>query len=238
MKLIGFLCLFFIFNNCFAQTKSGEVVYYIQRKNVEANDNDIYDKYRQKILESTTDLEFQLIFNEGFSNFSLKENLESDANSYFFKMAMLATRGNSSFKYSNNKNILFERTEFGGEIYLIESTSNQFKWNLENIQKEIAGFICYKATAKISSVDHSGKRIDQFYTAWYTPEIPFNYGPFELNGLPGLVLEFSDNTKSFIARNVHLSDDIIDLKPFTEGIKITKKDFKEILKNTFNKFNN
>ena len=64
-----------------------------------------------------------------------------------------------------------------------------FDWviNLEET-KEISGYKCYNA-----STNYGGRE----WNAWYTPELPLNTGPYKFKGLPGLILEIEDSTKSY-----------------------------------------
>ncbi len=66
------------------------------------------------------------------------------------------------------------------------------EWEIIDETKEIMGFQCFKATA-----DYRGRR----WTAWFTPEIPVQDGPWKLCGLPGLILEAVDsgNVYHFVA---------------------------------------
>ena len=54
------------------------------------------------------------------------------------------------------------------------------------IYKEIGDFKCFKASCNFRGRD---------YTAWFTLEIPLPYGPWKLQGLPGLILEAYDTDK-------------------------------------------
>lgn len=56
-------------------------------------------------------------------------------------------------------------------------------WKLTDEEKEIAGYVCRKATAHYLGRD---------WTAWFTEEVPSQAGPWLLWGLPGLIVEAQD----------------------------------------------
>ena len=64
----------------------------------------------------------------------------------------------------------------------------QFNWTLEEGEKEIAGYLCKRASCSFRGRE---------YTAWYAPEIPISEGPYAFNGLPGLILELSDTRNHY-----------------------------------------
>ncbi|WP_310400437.1 GLPGLI family protein [Chryseobacterium vietnamense] len=75
----------------------------------------------------------------------------------------------------------------GRDFYTFHA--EEIHWEIDNLtNKVIQGYKCTKAFAKV------GKRI---YTAWFTHEIPVNDGPYKFKGLPGLILEVSDENKYF-----------------------------------------
>lgn len=61
-------------------------------------------------------------------------------------------------------------------------------WKLHSDTKEIQSYLCKKATCS-----YRGRN----YTAWYSPDIPLNEGPYVFGALPGLILELYDEQDHF-----------------------------------------
>ncbi|MEZ4793824.1 MAG: GLPGLI family protein, partial [Gelidibacter sp.] len=70
-------------------------------------------------------------------------------------------------------------------FYVAEKTP-KIAWKLDKETKKIGNFTAHKATGFFRG---------RTYTAWYTQEIPLPYGPWKLQGLPGLILEAYDTDK-------------------------------------------
>ena len=69
-------------------------------------------------------------------------------------------------------------------LYYIESLPLSFNWQIGDEMKEVCGYECIKATCHWRGRD---------FTAWFTPDIPVEYGPWKFGGLPGLIMKVSDN---------------------------------------------
>ena len=65
----------------------------------------------------------------------------------------------------------------------------QQQWELVAGDSIIAGYTCHRAQTRYRGRD---------YTAWYTEEIPFPYGPFKFGGLPGLITCIYDTQREHI----------------------------------------
>ncbi len=91
-----------------------------------------------------------------------------------------------------------ETAYFDMEDWRYEEDWEKPQWEISDSTKEILGYECMMATA-----DYRGRR----WTAWFTPEIPVQEGPWKLCGLPGLILEASDNGNvyHFIANGLRQS---------------------------------
>lgn len=95
------------------------------------------------------------------------------------------------------------------KTYIVEEKINKIKWDIINEYKTISDFKTQKAIGLFR-----GRK----YIAWFTNEIPIQYGPWKLNGLPGLILSVSDNKNE-----VMFSANIISI-PFNNN-STTKNEF-------------
>lgn len=73
-----------------------------------------------------------------------------------------------------------ERNFIQGRAFLISDSLRSIAWTVLQEAKDIDGLACQKATATIYGRD---------YEAWFTTAVPIPYGPWKLQGLPGLIVE-------------------------------------------------
>ncbi|MFV0541032.1 MAG: GLPGLI family protein [Aestuariibaculum sp.] len=143
------------------------------------------------------DLNAYLVFNTKKSYYvTAKDSLETaitNSSSVYTgaNQQQVAYNGNKTFRYgkqvyyNREKDSMWWSQRFGGNIYIAEKKPI-IKWDLKNETKKIGAFKAHKATAKFRG---------RLYTAWYTLEVPLPYGPWKLQGLPGLILEAHDEKK-------------------------------------------
>lgn len=62
------------------------------------------------------------------------------------------------------------------------------EWTVGENEKVLLGYICFEATTT-----YRGRK----WTAWFTPEIPIQEGPWKLCGLPGLILAANDENNDY-----------------------------------------
>lgn len=98
---------------------------------------------------------------------------------------------------SGNKYTYYDNS--GLEKYVYEEPVAELGWEIGDSTKTILGYECVMAIA-----NYHGRR----WTAWFSPEIPVNAGPWKLTGLPGLILEATadGNQYSFIATGIQQTD--------------------------------
>jgi GLPGLI family protein len=82
-------------------------------------------------------------------------------------------------------NLLLDKKKslYTKEIVLVREPIPKQEWILEEGLKVIGKFTCKKAVTVFR-----GRK----YIAWYCPDLPYGFGPWKLNGLPGLIIEASD----------------------------------------------
>lgn len=69
-------------------------------------------------------------------------------------------------------------------FFVVEEQIPTLNWKVGNEIKEILGYSCKKATTIFRGRN---------YIAWFTPKIPVSDGPWKFGGLPGLILEITDD---------------------------------------------
>lgn len=95
------------------------------------------------------------------------------------------TKTNYSFFLKEKKMITKE--EIIGSSYLIEEEIPEIKWKITKDTASFSGLACQKATANFE-----GKN----WIAWFAPSLPFQSGPWKLQGLPGLIIDAADENKT------------------------------------------
>ncbi|MCU0447863.1 MAG: GLPGLI family protein [Microscillaceae bacterium] len=84
----------------------------------------------------------------------------------------------------------------------------RFKDSLETIDWKI-DYQAIRKIGKYKCIQAKGVFRGRNFTAWFCPEIPFSHGPWKLWGLPGLILEASDEAQQiqFLFQELDLSVD-------------------------------
>jgi len=109
-----------------------------------------------------------------------------------------------------------------------ETYPMQFNWQLSKEHKSILSYNCQKATCTFRGRN---------YTAWFTSEIPIQNGPYKFGGLPGLIMQISDDKNHYVftCTGIQKPKSIIPVKLFTwTYTKITREKLNSSLKSVYN----
>ena len=201
-RTVLFLFALVFFHESHAQ--SGVVEYrsiYYDMPNVEKDEG-----FKRKTALEINDMGYELRYNAKVSYFEELPRVPHD--DFMGRIASaIAYSDMPWYQDSRSKNALRNK-KIKDSMYIVDHSVRMGGWTLHNESKEIDGYLCYKAT----------KHHVQYYTeieftieAWYTPEIPFPYGPAGFGGLPGLILQLERSHVIYVA-------DRLNLNP-KEGIK-------------------
>lgn len=230
------LILFFLFISGKSQVTSGFVEYdVVPTELTKTNNTDVID-FMRKTDEQIKNIKFVLEFNRNESLFESINRIEMDRDEYFYKMALAVSGGKSAWYSSMLTKEVVKGFEFMGEKFLVISNFEDIKWEMSNESKKIGKHLAFKASCTQPTIGSKGigsKKI----TVWYTPEIPINFGPLGLNGLPGLILEVSFGRVKYNARNISINNlEGVEIKRLTGGKEILEKDFIKLALSKINQF--
>jgi GLPGLI family protein len=212
------------------QVNSGVITYGIMPIQFQYGEN-LSKEDVSEIKERITAAEnqkFLLTFNTEKSKFVQNKTLEFEDNHQKF------INGLSSISYTTNYDFYTDITKNsivlanGGT--LMEKNIDKEAWVVSNESKTIDKYLCYKATKNITYLARDGKDKQRIITAWFTPSIPFSFGPKEFCGLPGLILELQDRQTIFYAKIITLTDDKTVKIEFPRGKPVNEKDYNNRVK--------
>lgn len=229
IRILFLAFLVFVHFNMQGQIKSGKIVYSLEKnsKNI-LNDKELNTTNFQKdLLRIGQSLQFELAFNEYESVFKLSESMSIDKNEFKTHMAIFILRGNSVFSTMRKEKKLIEYREYVGEQLIITNPLSKYKWELLNDSKHIKGYNCYKAVGTKYGKDKNGDITKNPIIVWYTPEVPFPYGPYESGGLPGLVLEYELGKFKWITHKITLDEKKRLINVDTKGRNITEEELEK-----------
>lgn len=235
-KNIVFLFTLFIWQYSNSQNKfQGKISYTIQVTNIDflkiENDSTKSIEVKNmvnKIFKDTKPVTAVLNFknNESIYGLDLINEMPIENDRAINLTKIMARKGKY---YVNNisKEILHEEN-FGGDLFLIKYQPKN--WKIIQETKRIGNYSCYRAVTIRKAKDKEGNEVEKIIEAWYTPEIPVNFGPKEYNGLPGLILELQEGKLNIIATKIELNtkNAIIIEKP-KRGEKVTEEQYHEMV---------
>ncbi len=124
------------------------------------------------------------------------------------------------------KNKLYSKVQIGNYNLLVEDLP-KIEWKIKKEFKKVNNLNCQKAIGYFRG---------RTYTVWFSSDIPLPYGPWKLQGLPGLIIEAIDDNNQvyFSAFKIEFNKKInIDNFPVESEAIPLKKFISEILPKKF-----
>jgi GLPGLI family protein len=181
----------------------------------------VNDALKENIDQFNFDLKF--LFSE--SIFNLDSKMNSDNASMKFKIARALLEANNEYYTNSTENIkLTQINAYGEKFILKDSLSN---WKLTKDTKKIGKYLCYKSTT-IKTVINSKGTFVKNVEAWYAPELSFPFGPKGYGGLPGLILELTEDKIVYRATLINMKKEIKKISKPSNGKLVTNEEFLDI----------
>lgn len=236
MKRILFFYFLFIFTS-YLFSQSGEIIYESQILNEDLKNQPLDntfskedENFLKKINNNINKLDFILTFNKFNSIFKKEDKMKINDKS--LDIAVIIA-GKGVYYTSHKEGITLIEKEFSGKTFLIKIPNT--KWKLIQEEKKVGKYVCYKATTIKTGEGRNGK-IEKKITAWYSPQIPYNFGPKEYNGLPGLILQLQEDNLLITAKKITIQPtNQISIEKPSKGIKVTQQEFDSIVKKLYYK---
>ena len=168
-------------------------------------------------------MDFELTFSSKEGFFEMKDRMGT--NDFQTKIAKVMLGGMKKFYYNLETEEFIKQEVAYGETFLIPI--NKPDWELSKNSKTIGKYKCYQATTQYNVVNDVGSFMKNVI-AWYCPEIPYSYGPSGFFGLPGLILELTDDKRTYSATEISLNQSDYNIVKPNTGVIITQEEFDQL----------
>lgn len=228
MKKVILLAFLFSSSLIIAQT-NGRVTYkaYFAKSEATEELRNKSIKHYQDLLDEEMMAEmltFNLDFNNNESLFYLSKSLISEHENQDRKKYVTGMfYGYDKIYVNRSKDKLVEQLYYAFGTLLKHRKASLVKWKLTKETKNISGYKCYKATYTYIQ-KWRGREFPWEVVAWYSPEIPLPYGPIRYSGLPGLILELSEDNAGYVVDTIKFEDKEVKIKEPNKGELLTEEE--------------
>lgn len=236
--LIPFLCV--------SQIHSGEVIYKtglteqakaedLEIRKMNEEDKSFIDKYFEEGNRILPYLEYKLIFNRNEGLFENKAPSMAVDNGIDLAKGYQYAQVEGKYYTNLERGITLRQFFDYDQISRVEDKIEDLEWEIVEGEKIILGYKCKKAMGYIQNYAEKRRQA----VAWFTTEIPFQFGPVDGAGLPGLILGFERGERFYYyADQINLSEENIQIEEPTKGKFYDRAQFVERQKELFNQLKN
>lgn len=235
----------------YAQGFQGEATYFSKTTvNMDFEGRQIPEERKKEIIQRMKDANertYILTFDKSASIYKEEERLEQPGNERRGgRFGMMGGAGGDYYKDVKEGRYLV-KNELFGKIFLVDDALPKLEWKLGGESKQIGNYTVFKATATKTIKRPNMRAIfrrggnngenkesefiekDIELTAWYAPDIPVNQGPGEYWGLPGLILEVSNDITVILCTKLVLNPtDKKEIKAPNKGKIVTQEEYDKI----------
>ena len=197
-KIIAVTLCFFLFISSKAQENAIKVVYNKLHESIWVPEVLIANQSKAiSNVEKTT--------NKNSTSMSIDENDDGT-----IKIINSTSVNEEKYHKSINDSVQLIQDVLNNKKIFYDDTIKNMNWALDPIQtKKIGSYLCHKATLEFRGTS---------WTAWFCMDLPIPFGPWKFKGLPGVILEISDDQykeNTWVATNV--------VYPYVGGTSILEK---------------
>ena len=184
------------------------LIFYSQKINFKSDTQIIYSLVFKpdSTQNKTTDNIVTLYLNGNQSIFQDDKKAKIDsiiASQKFTQLSSLPLFKTNHVIYKDLKKSLITYSEVIDYVnFGYNESIKDLKWKLYKGKKIILNYSCQEA-----KINFYGRN----YTAWYTPELPVNDGPYKFSGLPGLIMEIYDDDDNFHYSAIAITKKTVDI---------------------------
>jgi len=153
----------------------------------------------------------------------MQEQMQEQLGSSTFDGNLVIKSGGSPIRESYLIDIAKDKVskvkKVGSREFILQEKFPKMDWAIEEDTKVIGGYNCQKAITTFKGRN---------YEAWFTTDIPMAFGPWKLNGLPGLILAAKDDKGEVIFEYAGFDklDDtkVVLIQPSSKAIESTEEE--------------
>lgn len=241
MKKFLYLVLFLLNYVCYSQVFSTDIQFSPPKYSAETKDTselvvlfDITVSNGDKKIVTQTLLQVGKEYSKFIDANTIQRDSLIEAHSHLKSVGAKELNELGKYNVTYKKNVLkdfsqhtfFVQERIAKNVYQYQETLPKLDWILTKETKSLLGYNC-----KSAKLNFRGRN----YKAWYTEDIPKNDGPYIFQGLPGLILQITDQTGTFDFTATAIEKKKMNIYWRNEKtvMPISRDDFRKIQRNYF-----
>lgn len=183
---LGFL--FFAYSSAAQERNENNALFKVVYEFTHVDDSTQRDRPRQEEMNLyiNTNASLYRRFTEEDSEFHRHMQGGGQRETYDLNLILDRT---ASLYHSVENQVMVNTERIGPQMYQIRESLQPIAWEIEDEQKQIGEFTAQSARGHFAGRD---------YQVWFVADIPLPFGPWKLQGLPGLILEARDSKNDVI----------------------------------------
>jgi GLPGLI family protein len=171
------------------------------------------DYKTKSVLKFNADKSVFTTFRDDSKNDSVSKLISSEGNTQNYLVNKDSSKKPVFFTDKENNMLITKVWKFR-EYHILTETLPVISWEIKPEYKTLSDLRCQKAVGYFRG---------RTYTVWFTEAIPISFGPWKLQGLPGLILEAKDDKNMYFYRATKIklnTSDTIDLPDLSIAIPL------------------